>query len=401
MSETGAAGVSGPTGRRPAVVALPEILLTGDRPTVPIDPGPEMLPIPEPSTPSVWVGAQDPHTLCVQWEMPAGQLDAAKSSSDDGGLHLRVVADAPAPQCVIEERVSPGDSMAFVPVPNAGVPYHAEIGVRTQEGSWKVIADSSPASAPQSSPARDESYAEGYWSSQEISKVASPPPTVPPPAGIDLPGAGFATDWAATPTPAAGHNSHPEPSPTTSPQTPTVRTARRLIRLSLGADSVQESYSSHSLAAGRDAESWEELNESEASALGTFPNPDLPSSEAGPAPENPSSPLAAPAPPKSFWFRINAEVILYGSTEPNATLTIGTQSVKVRPDGTFSFRFALPDGAFPLPVVATAADGSDSRAARVEFRRSTQLQGEVGTHPQDPALKPPLPENCAPGSDIT
>ena len=62
-------------------------------------------------------------------------------------------------------------------------------------------------------------------------------------------------------------------------------------------------------------------------------------------------------------------------------------------DGTFSFRFALPDGKYDLPAVAVSADGDDARAAELKFSRETEYLGDVGAHPQDPALKPPLPEN--------
>jgi hypothetical protein len=46
-----------------------------------------------------------------------------------------------------------------------------------------------------------------------------------------------------------------------------------------------------------------------------------------------------------------------------------------------------------LPAVAVSADGTDARAADLKFSRSTEYLGDVGQHPQDPSLKPPLPEN--------
>jgi hypothetical protein len=96
---------------------------------------------------------------------------------------------------------------------------------------------------------------------------------------------------------------------------------------------------------------------------------------------------------KSFWFNVNAELIIYGATEPNAKVTLGGHEIKLRSDGTFSFRFALPDGKYDLPAVAVSADGTDGRAADLKFSRATEYLGDVGAHPQDPALKPPLPEN--------
>ena len=98
---------------------------------------------------------------------------------------------------------------------------------------------------------------------------------------------------------------------------------------------------------------------------------------------------------RGFWFNVNAELVIYGATEPTAQVTIGGRPIKLRADGTFGYRFALPDGNFELPVVAIARDHSDGRAAKLTFTRATEYRGEVAAHPQDPALKPPLVEHVS------
>ena len=108
-----------------------------------------------------------------------------------------------------------------------------------------------------------------------------------------------------------------------------------------------------------------------------------------------SSPFGGEERRKGFWFNVNAELIIYGATEPDATVTIGGRKIQLRRDGTFSFRFALPDGIFGLPVEATAADASDSRRAELSFSRATRYRGDVGRHPQNEALKVPRVENIA------
>ena len=95
----------------------------------------------------------------------------------------------------------------------------------------------------------------------------------------------------------------------------------------------------------------------------------------------------------SFWFNVNAELIVYGATEPGAKVTLGGHEIKLRPDGTFSYRFALPDGKYELPAIAISADGTDGRSAELKFARETNYLGNVGTHPQDPSLKPPVPDS--------
>jgi hypothetical protein len=55
----------------------------------------------------------------------------------------------------------------------------------------------------------------------------------------------------------------------------------------------------------------------------------------------------------------------------------------------------LPDGKYDLPAVAASADGDDSRTAALQFSRRTEYRGDVGAHPQDAALKPPLAEHVS------
>jgi hypothetical protein len=95
---------------------------------------------------------------------------------------------------------------------------------------------------------------------------------------------------------------------------------------------------------------------------------------------------------RGFWFNVNAELIVYGATEPDARLTVAGRPVKLRPDGSFALRFALPDGEYELPVRAVAADGADSRSARLQFRRATEYRG-AEAHPPDPRLAPPTGDN--------
>src|SRR5207248_772451 len=57
------------------------------------------------------------------------------------------------------------------------------------------------------------------------------------------------------------------------------------------------------------------------------------------------SPLGGPEwKPHDFRLKVDAEVIIYGATDPTATVTLAGHNVELRPDGTFSCRLALPDG---------------------------------------------------------
>ena len=55
---------------------------------------------------------------------------------------------------------------------------------------------------------------------------------------------------------------------------------------------------------------------------------------------------------RQFSFQLDAELIVYGSTEPTAKVTLQGEPVKLRPDGTFTMRFSLPDSRQIIPAVA-------------------------------------------------
>jgi len=47
---------------------------------------------------------------------------------------------------------------------------------------------------------------------------------------------------------------------------------------------------------------------------------------------------------RKFWFQLDAELIVYGATEPNARVTLQGEPVKLRPDGTFKDEMNLVRG---------------------------------------------------------
>jgi hypothetical protein len=75
---------------------------------------------------------------------------------------------------------------------------------------------------------------------------------------------------------------------------------------------------------------------------------------------------------RKFWLVVNTELIVYGATEPNAKLTIQGKKVDLRPDGTFTLRFALPDGKQVIPVEAISGDGADTRRITPTVTRRTE-----------------------------
>jgi hypothetical protein len=75
---------------------------------------------------------------------------------------------------------------------------------------------------------------------------------------------------------------------------------------------------------------------------------------------------------RDFKFQVDAELIVYGSTDPNARVTLQGEPVKLRPDGTFTMRFSLPDSRQIIPAVAVSPDGVEERTIILAVERNTK-----------------------------
>ncbi|MDX1945061.1 MAG: DUF4912 domain-containing protein [Pirellulaceae bacterium] len=76
---------------------------------------------------------------------------------------------------------------------------------------------------------------------------------------------------------------------------------------------------------------------------------------------------------RELQFNVDAEMILYGRTKQDARVTLAGEPVKLRPDGTFTIRLAMPDKRQVLPVVASSADGVEQRTIVIAVERNTKV----------------------------
>lgn len=80
---------------------------------------------------------------------------------------------------------------------------------------------------------------------------------------------------------------------------------------------------------------------------------------------------------RNFFFEIGTELIVYGRTEPDARVTLGGQEIQLRPDGTFTLRFALGDQTIPLNFLAESSNQIDKRRISTSvIRTPTEYQSE-------------------------
>jgi uncharacterized protein len=91
---------------------------------------------------------------------------------------------------------------------------------------------------------------------------------------------------------------------------------------------------------------------------------------------------------RGFFMHVNAEIIFYGGTHPDATVTVNGERIHLTPDGRFRYHFTLPDGDHEIPIVAISPDQVEQRSATLSFRRGTERAGEVGATGQPVELSP-------------
>jgi hypothetical protein len=89
-------------------------------------------------------------------------------------------------------------------------------------------------------------------------------------------------------------------------------------------------------------------------------------------PSSMASPVKKMEKERKFWMMVDCELIVYGATEPDARVTVQDKEIKLRPDGTFTLRFALPDGKQVIPVKAVSSDNVEERTITPIVSRETK-----------------------------
>jgi hypothetical protein len=286
----------------------------------------EMSPAPRPAAETrVVFLPRDPQWAYVFWEISDADRQVALASGASQ-LALRV-ADvtglAPGsshPHTLQEVVVDSHATEWYLPVPLSDRDYRVELGYRTAAGGgWISLAFSSVARVPALHPS--EQILDQFV---PFSLEAAPSTTLP----------------AAPPEPAdSGLHERLY-------QTATARW-RRL---------------------GRGSEAFHELDQeaADSAAAGHW------ASAAGPWASGRNESGAGLLPrQRSFWLVADAELIVYGATDPAARLSIGGEEVPLSPDGTFRIQVPFRDGQQLYPIEAVAADGEQKRNITLEFRRTT------------------------------
>jgi hypothetical protein len=356
---------------------IPPILFEGDEPSLPAGTGPGekyvLGPTPHPGEPGSRGGrlpafygtgelllvARDPHWLYAHWDLSEQQQRRYNALSVDHHLVVRVKPGTISGHASSEIHVHPESRHWFMHVDRAATEYTAELGYHPTNTEWVTVATSMPARTPPdtASAERTVRFATiplGLRLRQSASRAAGPRAPVP-------------SLLAAARERALGE----------------------LITRYFERHDLTSSAEIPELIRGQRGEKRPTLEGMVPTSLHEVPLEVKMPGPAGVRLVTISSPTGGEAPAaKGFWFKVNAELVIYGATEPDARVMLGRWPVQLRPDGTFRLRFALPDGGYELSLSAISVEG-ESRSAVLRLSRSSEYQGEVGAHTQDEALLVP------------
>jgi hypothetical protein len=84
-----------------------------------------------------------------------------------------------------------------------------------------------------------------------------------------------------------------------------------------------------------------------------------------------------------FELEVDAEMVVYGVTQPGAYVTLQGEPVRVHADGTFRVRVEMPNRRQVLPIVASTADGGSRQTVVMAVERNTKSMGPAGRDQQE------------------
>ncbi len=309
----------------------------------------------------LFLTARDPHWLYAYWDLSWQQMADYRGQSSDGRILLRVFEKNHS--AVAQEFTMGHDSRNwYIPVNKAATSYSADLGFWKQDGSFQVINRSREATTPPDTISTDTTarfvtipidisfrelfglikghMRDGEQLADALHRLQLAGFRFPFKLGLEI--GPWTDDQAAALERILGGDI--------------------LRRINMGSFEISE---------------WLRRRLQEELSSGMF------------SAFSPAGSSWHGQPEKGFWFAVNAELIIYGATEPDAKVTIDGKEVKLRSDGTFSFHYAFPDGQYRLPVVAVSGAGDDERAVELSFERKTRKKGDVGKVKPAAHLKSP------------
>ncbi len=327
---------------------------------------------------TLFLVARDPRWVFTYWDFDWIKYSASAFRGGVKQFFLKISTAAGADQALIE--INPEARNWYVPVSSPDTAYVAEIGFFEKSGAWNRIVQSGVAVTPADALSRDsvadfatvpahltferllelvkEKMMEGESLISALARIAGE-------GRLEF-RAGMAPNWTDE--------------------------QKRLLaallgdtlvdRLGLGSDQIDQLLRKQ-LQQKLHSESASGLSGALLETLG----PSSSSLFSGIGASWSAQPFSAKS-ERGFFMHVNAEIIFYGGTDPDATVWIDGKEIQLKPDGTFRYHFRLPDGDFAIPILAQSPDKVEQRSATLSFVRGTSRGGDVGATAQPAELAP-------------
>jgi len=326
----------------------------------------------------LYLVARDPHWLFSYWDFDWTRVPRSQFRGGTPQFFLKVRGEG-GDDALVEIR--PEARNWYIPVSRPATTYHAELGWFDTAGTWHALVVARPATTP----------ADDLASEQAPAEFA----TVPPDLAFDrlLEMVRCRMEDGETLVEAVARISGEGRIEFAPGRTPSwTDEQKRLLaallgaslvdRAGLGSAELDQLLRKH-LSEKLSSENVSELSERFAEML----TPGSSSLFSGVGASWSAQPFSVHA-ERGFFMHVNAEIIFYGGTHPDATVWVDGKEIKLSPDGTFRYHFKLADGEYAIPIVARSPDKVEKRTATLSFTRGTVRVGDVSSTGQPPYLDP-------------
>jgi hypothetical protein len=310
---------------------------------------------------------RDPHTVYAHWDLTPAQRHQFSASPVPPSLSLNVHREHAGGPLAAKVSIAPESNHAFVHLAAAGTQYVAELGYIDRTNQWVTLATSVPVITPPETVSTDRAvqFAE---MPEALSRYFSRSPAPVSPASREQ-----AVQLMKTVDDTTGTEQRPGflipppsvswipalPDKTRSPGEPVSEINYLRDLLSSSAELMQRGSTSSP------------LEERSASERRAFDLEQLVRTTFEQLKAGDSSPLGERAISSSFFLTVETELLVHGATHPYAQVTISGTPIQLRPDGTFTCRFTLPEGELALNVEAVSGAG-DLRRADLKVSRESK-----------------------------
>jgi hypothetical protein len=361
---------------------------------------------------TIYLIARDPHWLFTYWDVDGSEYPASSMRGGEHKFFLKLTGGTQ--ETLIEVNLEARNW--YIPVSKSGVTFTAELGYFDPAGAWQAIVASNEAAVPSDAlsdtPAYDFATVPFHLTFQRLvdmvkATMATGESLIQALSRLQGEGRrlafaqGTPPDWTdEQKSVLAALVGEDLVSKIASGSGQIDQLLRKQLEEKLNTESAsflsEKGRLSELLKAAES--SWGPAESSLFSALGASWNTALGASwstalgaswSTAPGASWSAQPFSAPS-ERGFFMHVNAEVIFYGGTHPDATVWIDGKQTPLKPDGTFRYHFKFPDADFEIPIVAQSPDNLEQRSATLSFKRATGRKGDVGATAQPHDLETPM-----------